>query len=1244
MPSAACTVEPVPQVAQDVSVRGTLARWVADRKLAGPAAGFVVVGRGRDVHLLRDDGTDLGVVAREPEPPSADVDEPRPRRRVGAFLLEDARDLWLLSPSRDGDETQDTWTYIDLEAASPEPLRCPRGLLTKHLDGEVYPGDGRGRILVYQYGGEDYNPKYRPELEIWELSARLGCTATRVTEVLPADGLIHDNSMVGGGVVRMTEASEPDAQLQWGRRFSVWSHRHGWRPMELPDSFPPRLECWEWSAAGSVCWASRCDTAVRVEVGPKGTDIRTAELSGGRLGLLAATDGSAIIQVTVNGLTALRAEQMTPWAAQEDGPRCSTGWEVSEGSRVSGDQLGGRGVAVDYDLLGPPKPGWAHGFHVATFEGVTFELPRPPGHGRWSAFVDTDPPLIAFETEGHGNDYRVVLLDSKTLEPTRTREVFNVAELPWNAHALYREDTPGQTLPMATRALATGNVLLRYRRPRAAAGAYGLAESQDGARMWLTFRPQFEKRLVDPDPSPTYVVQDIRHDDARWRIRLADVDVDLLDATLAPIRLPPGDELDLPLLVFDELLPGQSFDGSVTLTILDADDQPVLETPKSAATGETYRLRIAAGYQGEDFSLASGEPYTLRLRYSDDRGSWVEVRHTHVTFERPAPGVAQWLVSTPHGRAVALYLLALIIFGLALASRESFPRVAAWSPPVAVMAGVFGSVGPMLVRVEPFISVWLFALLMGTTLIAVAAAGLVSLRVFRAIATAQPIKTFAPWVMKRPGRRRRWYRQYVQEARDRLKEQGAIALHGRGAQPEQYVPLPVRITAGRAEPAVELEDPALRLAEHLTAPPPDDEGTERPPGGSAVLVEAPGGLGKSALMRETVRRLLERFESTGQQIPVVCTRISADPVADVRDKLGVRHGFSQDVVAAELEAGLIVPIYDDVVNAGVPTDHFNDRVGLNQPVVLVTRPFEGLRDELQHGSRLLVAEPLALGRKHLADFIEHYQGASPSEAWLDRLQEAVEGEDGTYLPIVVRLALLHGIDDALTLDTIYRRTFTELVDPAGQANVDELLQATQAIVVRQCWRGDAAYLEYLDAEADDKPLLRELYNSGILVPRQSAGSLVEPRRVGFFHDSMRSFFIARHLARDSGDWEGVERAAREPRFRSSEIFDMTIAMARPDCIGPQLVTCMRRWFTEAAGHLGVGYIYDSLPDHIGARDWDTNVKWTEALQRALTALDTIEIVDGTWVGRADLDRGQIKQLARLFKRLARHAQRALAAG
>ncbi|ATB35172.1 hypothetical protein CYFUS_000584 [Cystobacter fuscus] len=411
--------------------------------------------------------------------------------------------------------------------------------------------------------------------------------------------------------------------------------------------------------------------------------------------------------------------------------------------------------------------------------------------------------------------------------------------------------------------------------------------------------------------------------------------------------------------------------------------------------------------------------------------------------------------------------------------------------------------------------------------------GLLSPVVFRKLVFTHPFSWAAAPLLRSPAFRRRFFATHVRQVRRRVEVASAQA------NGEVFVDLSAHVVehGGPGVPPSPSERTAAELCLLLTH--------ER----AHLLIQCAGGRGKSALLRQLVRLSLERFEQRpSSPLPVFIDPAAEDLESAAKEALQ-DLGLPEELRNALLESGDFFLVLDGLTESRVEPEalrrYLEREMGLHAPLLLSARPNEAYRLAMSHSLRWMAVEPKRLDEAGLARF----QAAYPDEkGQLQVLSGALQricrgrGGDGTYVPLLVRLALRFGGGGVDSVINLYRSVFAGLLkrDP-DDAATSEMLAFAEALCLDSYWEHRSRLIVFRDSPDEHK--LQGLLDAGLLVPADARPGPV-PTHVRFFHDSMQSYLTARALyARQASQarWDCLWRAAGEPGFAREQSDLMTEA-------------------------------------------------------------------------------------------------------
>lgn len=581
------------------------------------------------------------------------------------------------------------------------------------------------------------------------------------------------------------------------------------------------------------------------------------------------------------------------------------------------------------------------------------------------------------------------------------------------------------------------------------------------------------------------------------------------------------------------------------------------------------------------------KPHELRLHYSDRNGSTWQVVWPEVTFSYPL------LQRTTVRTVVVFFVLAIVVIGSGMLLR-SHPTLTRWSPPALALAAS-GVSNIHSVTKWADVDGNLLLVLVGLGGICGLLVGTISATAFRALSRTAPYHWIAPLVVTLGIVRARIYRQYVRDARAMLQRRREKASD------EQYIPIPAKICtpltqatdtlAEHPHPSEALLDSVLRF--------PLDSRTH-------VLIEAPGGYGKSALLRQLVAKALDNFErNPTAPLPVWCDMPGDTIEAAIARALG-DDLISLEILKEEMKAGGFVLAIDGLSESHWNLNSIATYVGVRSntatPLIVTSRP-KDCDAIVSDPSRWTRAEPRCLDDQNLMSFVRAYSPTvnNPfedlSQQELAALFKATcQGPDGRYMPILVRLVIIAGTTNQNNLRSIYENALRRLLEKQQlESDVEGLLRGAGEVCLDSYWTKRERVLPFANAKEPQRTILEKLLRAGIVIAaddNESARTLVDrrlhnpPRGVRFFHDSMLSYLTARELHR-STQWNALLRAAGDPfflqlrgsmLFDGSELFQMWVHLSEErEIIKGHLISQIGDWKRDLAGDIAFNEVIKALP-------------------------------------------------------------------
>jgi ABC-type branched-subunit amino acid transport system substrate-binding protein len=473
-----------------------------------------------------------------------------------------------------------------------------------------------------------------------------------------------------------------------------------------------------------------------------------------------------------------------------------------------------------------------------------------------------------------------------------------------------------------------------------------------------------------------------------------------------------------------------------------------------------------------------------------------------------------------------------------------------------------------------------FTIVIAVFLVAIISGGL-SPRMFREIARIQPFQLIASLVLRSSRFRRRYFRDYINDL--------SLVLDGQKIDArEKYVPIPALIhERGNVEPTLEPE-PAGRIKEILV--------NRRPKARKHVIIEAPGGHGKSALFREVIRSMCDAHRNNHRiPLPVLCSDSGGEIEKMVARALAESH-IDNSFLKEMLEAGDFVIFIDDpsemMVKAETIKTLVKSTAGRHSRLVVAMRPDENLRKAFEVSVSWTRFEPLPLTEKTLAEFVKVYGRSSLD----DSVKEACRSRGGNYLQILVKLAIIIGDEKGVTSKKdLYRRALNRLLmNKFGSELADKIDGMAIDLCLKTYWENGSRQLAYTRRDNEDRRTIKLLRTAGILIDTDSIHLKVEgdePETVRFFHDSIQSYLTARGLDdlpesekdknvlwKAAGHEQFLDASIDEQAASQSELFEMCVEVFNnKDKLLKDMVRDLSDWADQYGSDLTKNKVLEAVP-------------------------------------------------------------------
>jgi ABC-type branched-subunit amino acid transport system substrate-binding protein len=556
-------------------------------------------------------------------------------------------------------------------------------------------------------------------------------------------------------------------------------------------------------------------------------------------------------------------------------------------------------------------------------------------------------------------------------------------------------------------------------------------------------------------------------------------------------------------------------------------------------------------------------------------------------------GVAEFILWFKSETAQTLIIFLILIVLFVAFARGARTGISKWAP---LLITVISSGGLQAELVQRHLGLninglLLLALLFGAFVIT-NYAGYVSPRMFKEVARIQPFQIIASLALRIPTLRKQYFSGYTNELVRQLEDQT------RGARGEKYVPIPAEVQERDGIVSAD-QNPAETIKGMLIKRRPEDR--------KHIIIEAPGGQGKTALLRSVVSRICDAYQTDPKiPLPILCSDSAGEIKEMVARSLG-EYNIDESFLLEMLEAGYFIVFIDGLSEIGVNPEALGNYVrsaaGKASRLIVTMRPEGKLKKKLKLSDSWVQFQPLRLTETTLDKFVEAYcQAPSQSErrdSLPDLLKSACRSKDGEYLQILVRLALIIKDKDKEVsgVADLYSEALNELLKRnVLSKGVSNVISAAANICVKTYWEDGRRILTYFERD-EEKEILQILRGAGVLIDVDSSHSKdgdSEPKTVKFFHDSIQSYLTARGLRNSGEDTTVLWRAAGDERFieafihgqapSQAELFNMCIEVFESkENLLKQMVSDLLKWSEHYGGDLALKKVLEAVPSELKAK-------------------------------------------------------------
>lgn len=541
------------------------------------------------------------------------------------------------------------------------------------------------------------------------------------------------------------------------------------------------------------------------------------------------------------------------------------------------------------------------------------------------------------------------------------------------------------------------------------------------------------------------------------------------------------------------------------------------------------------------YEIDDSQNYSVRLQYSQGPYSNLRFSLSGIKYQTPL---------LRNKKVLSLLVLALVCVVIVASQylSHSKPQVSRWTP---ILVWVF-STGTIAGANESMmeyldVPILIFGLLF--IVIGAFAMGVIKPSFYKQLVGMEPFMAAALPVITIPWFRKKYFKEYLEY----LKQSSFFdntALDDTESS-GKYVAVPARVESSNGE--LIHENPAQYIVEQLAS----SSGQQAAP---CINITGSGGLGKSALLRETIEQYLKLLEENPRlPIPVFIRSKEKNPPEMkelIKEALG-RFILSADILEHELEASNYLIIIDGLSESNIEPATIGDFVsplnaqGHKTPVLVTSRPDANYIQALRQSNNLITIHPQKLNEDIVRKFEESYLGEGNTLP--EKIRKICRSQDGFYQPILVRLATIVKEDEDIDIVELYERTATTLIKKKyGGEEFRVLMKELCTICEATYGQRGMREIPYKEpyVETLDKLVQTGLVHCSIITNR------VRQRTAAYrlIHDSLQTYLAIRpQLAQDKINYEELlYNYATLPRFKKdvsglffeggSEMYQMAILM------------------------------------------------------------------------------------------------------
>lgn len=524
--------------------------------------------------------------------------------------------------------------------------------------------------------------------------------------------------------------------------------------------------------------------------------------------------------------------------------------------------------------------------------------------------------------------------------------------------------------------------------------------------------------------------------------------------------------------------------------------------------------------------IRAGEVYNVVIS-AEYSGAVIDYRWEEVQFD-----VSLWFSILRDERFIALVFLLVPITGICLLFRNN--RAGVWSPIYVPALGLIVANTSVYEQLKPRALLEVYV----TTGAVLSVFALVSTDVLRILARLRPFDLLFPLLMRIRFVRIGFFGKY------RKAMKGTIEHFRSIAKETTYAPQPLK----------NLEAKGIRI--------PDDSNSTWNAGAALsdlladsddrqghVIVTAPGGRGKSALLRE-IAMLLIKHSANGGPVPILAGGSETDIETRLRSELSITFGSSRDA-SILLDTERLVVLIDGVSQINMSVFEVFVRNHVHRVTFCIaTRQAEQILELFRRATdRFVAVEPLPLTEAAAERFVAS-RAAGQDAPGIQRILSVAGSREGGYSPLVLALACRAPTSESLR--GVFASVLSKLLPSVADKTELAITTALKEMCLRSMWASDpegARYADHrtLDAVSDlEHLILKQGADTGLLIADKR-----EPSMARFFHDIMASYVLACALSdhdlrsvlrRSSGEPGFVRATSTLLGFSGAELFQMLLVV------------------------------------------------------------------------------------------------------